>query len=164
MLQLATSLARTLSMCFWDWACRGLSLRYVSRECRPCCVDCVCCFRANRLSCVPTDWSFIVVDDQLRYSEWTDYLYGRSGLELADIDAIIEECGTATPCFVVPAGSLGFSVSVFSACGVVCLGSLVLRRSLYGYELGGKMKYPFGIFFIALWLLYVGLSTWKSYS
>jgi len=109
-------------------------------------------------------WSFIVVDDQLRYSEWTDYLYGRSGLELADIDAIIEECGTATPCFVVPAGSLGFSVSVFSACGVVCLGSLVLRRSLYGYELGGKMKYPFGIFFIALWLLYVGLSTWKSYS
>jgi len=67
-------------------------------------------------------------------------------------------------CFVVPAGDLGFSVIIFGICAVLCLGGMVLRRSLYGYELGGKASTPFGVFFIMLWLFYVVMSTMKSYA
>ena len=39
--------------------------------------------------------------------------------------------------FVVPAGDLGYSVTVFCVCAVLCLGTLTLRRSVLGGELGG---------------------------
>uniref|UniRef100_A0A0D3J593 Sodium/calcium exchanger membrane region domain-containing protein n=2 Tax=Emiliania huxleyi TaxID=2903 RepID=A0A0D3J593_EMIH1 len=39
--------------------------------------------------------------------------------------------------FVVPAGDLGYSVTVFCVCAVLCLGMLTLRRSVLGGELGG---------------------------
>merc|ERR1711941_194280 len=38
---------------------------------------------------------------------------------------------------LVPAGSLAFSVSVFSTCALICIGLLIVRRKLYGGELGG---------------------------
>ena len=76
--------------------------------------------------------------------------------------------GTLTPSistsrhsrFAVPAGSLGYSVSIFSACAVTTLGVLFLRRAVFGYELGGSaiMSKLTALFFIALWLLYIVLS------
>ena len=39
--------------------------------------------------------------------------------------------------FVVPAGDLGYLVTVFCVCAVLCLGMLTLRRSVLGGELGG---------------------------
>jgi hypothetical protein len=62
--------------------------------------------------------------------------------------------------FAVPAGSLGFSVVVFSTCAVVCLLCLVARRKfLNGAELGGPTgpKYATAAFFTLLWFTYVGL-------
>jgi solute carrier family 8 (sodium/calcium exchanger) len=98
---------------------------------------------------------------------WEAYL-----LELPDsmlnpdqYEAILKlPCGGEGGCFVVPAGDLGFSVIIFGICAVLCLGGMVLRRSLYGYELGGKASTPFGVFFILLWFFYVVMSTMKSYA
>ena len=98
------------------------------------------------------------------FDDWIDYVYVRSGLNLDEITSVLADCGGTGPCFVVPAGALGFSVIVFSLCGVTCLSSLTLRRYLYGAELGGRAKYPFGIFFIFLWFVYVALSSSKSYA
>ncbi|CAA94387.2 Calx-beta domain-containing protein [Caenorhabditis elegans] len=70
--------------------------------------------------------------------------------------------------FRVDAGDLGFSVTVFMICSVLFLVVLVLRRKLKAFgqgELGG----PFGtktlsaLFFVGLWIVYVGLSIWKMY-
>uniref|UniRef100_A0A1I7U5H1 Calx-beta domain-containing protein n=1 Tax=Caenorhabditis tropicalis TaxID=1561998 RepID=A0A1I7U5H1_9PELO len=70
--------------------------------------------------------------------------------------------------FRVDAGDLGFSVTVFMICSVLFLIVLVLRRklALFGKgELGG----PFGpktlstLFFVGLWIVYVGLSIWNMY-
>jgi len=67
--------------------------------------------------------------------------------------------------FVVMGGNLGFSVSVFTACAVVCLCCLVVRRRALGGELGGPnnmLTYATGVMLVALWLVYVGLSSWKA--
>ena len=66
--------------------------------------------------------------------------------------------------FAVPAGSLGFSVVVFSVCAVLTLGILFLRRATLGVELGGNpglASWTAG-FFVLLWLLYVALSIWQE--
>jgi solute carrier family 8 (sodium/calcium exchanger) len=97
------------------------------------------------------------------YSRWLDYLYAESGLNLDQISDVVDVCGDQSTCFLVPAGDLGFSVIVFSLCGVTCLVSLVLRRKLFGAELGGRLALPFGSFFIFLWFLYVTLSALKIY-
>lgn len=65
--------------------------------------------------------------------------------------------------FVVPAGSLGFSVTVFAICAVVCLLTIVARRKKFGYELGGKMAKPTGAFFVFLWFFYVTMSSLQAY-
>jgi len=67
--------------------------------------------------------------------------------------------------FAVPAGDLGFSVGVFSACACTCLGVLVLRRWALGFELGGPTatKYGSAVFFVLLWFAYISLSASKSY-
>ena len=39
--------------------------------------------------------------------------------------------------FIVKAGDLAFSVTVFSICAVVCVAVLAMRRRLFGGELGG---------------------------
>lgn len=66
--------------------------------------------------------------------------------------------------FKVPAGSLSFSVAVFTPCATACLAVLLIRRKLGGYELGGdaKTKYATAILLVGLWLLYVALSSWKA--
>eukprot|EP00055_Hartaetosiga_balthica_P004026 m.9801 g.9801 ORF g.9801 m.9801 type:complete len:844 (+) comp3559_c0_seq1:53-2584(+) len=65
--------------------------------------------------------------------------------------------------FWVPAGDLAFSVIVFSVCCVLCLLTLLLRRFALGYELGGKYTKPTAVFFVFLWLVYVLLSSFKTY-
>ena len=67
--------------------------------------------------------------------------------------------------FVVPAGDLAFSVTVFCVCACSCIGLIMYRRHAYGAELGGPpgpQKLHAAIM-IGLWLLYVVLSCLKSY-
>ena len=56
-------------------------------------------------------------------------------------------------------------MSVFAACALVCLGTLLLRRATLGFELGGPR--PIAIitaaFFIFLWLVYIGASVMYTY-
>ncbi|ETN77634.1 sodium/calcium exchanger 1 [Necator americanus] len=70
--------------------------------------------------------------------------------------------------FSVPAADLGFSVTVFMCCSVVFLAVLLLRRTsaVFGQaELGGPFgpKFASGVFFVLLWLVYVGMSVWYTY-
>ena len=59
--------------------------------------------------------------------------------------------------FAVPAGTLGVSVAIFSACAVLTLGALMFRRATEGFELGGPSgsKYVTGIFMASLWGVYI---------
>lgn len=65
--------------------------------------------------------------------------------------------------FVVISGDLGFNLVVFSLCAVITIGTLMIRRKLYSAELGGPVPLKLGTagFFCFLWLLYIGLSSWK---
>lgn len=70
--------------------------------------------------------------------------------------------------FIVEAGSLGFSITVFSVAAVLSIALLVLRRntSYFGRgELGGPLgpRYASSIFLIGLWLSYVLLSALETY-
>ena len=64
--------------------------------------------------------------------------------------------------FYQDAGSLAFSVSVFSVCSVVCFSILAVQRSKGG-ELGGPHRHVVGVLFILLWLTYVVLSSLNTY-
>merc|ERR1719375_894651 len=66
--------------------------------------------------------------------------------------------------FIVRSGDLGFSVTVFTIVAIVCLATLMLRRSVIGYELGGPKgsKIASSIFFVCLWFVYVGLSSYNA--
>eukprot|EP00730_Choanoeca_flexa_P019991 TRINITY_DN9773_c0_g2_i1.p1 TRINITY_DN9773_c0_g2~~TRINITY_DN9773_c0_g2_i1.p1 ORF type:complete len:841 (+),score=251.91 TRINITY_DN9773_c0_g2_i1:109-2631(+) len=65
--------------------------------------------------------------------------------------------------FYVPAGDLAFSVTIFSLFCVVCLGGLLVRRFLYGAELGGPYTKQYAYVFMGLWFMYVLLSTLQTY-
>ncbi|CAC5384183.1 SLC8A [Mytilus coruscus] len=70
--------------------------------------------------------------------------------------------------FEVQAGSLVFSVVIYSICAVVTLGLLIVRRftGIFGKaELGGPTgpKMACGLFLIFLWFFYVLLSSLQSY-
>jgi len=64
--------------------------------------------------------------------------------------------------FIVEAGGLGFSVTVFSICATICIATLLVRRRLFGAELGGPKgpKYATAAFLVLLWLIYIALSSW----
>mmetsp|Transcript_5711 Transcript_5711/g.21645 ORF Transcript_5711/g.21645 Transcript_5711/m.21645 type:complete len:857 (-) Transcript_5711:68-2638(-) len=66
--------------------------------------------------------------------------------------------------FIVKAGSLGFSVGVFTVFALVCMGIMFARRSVYGGELGGPRitKWMTAIILCTLWIVYIGLSAWKA--
>jgi len=68
--------------------------------------------------------------------------------------------------FIVKAGSLGFSVAVFVSCASACLILLAVRRFTCGGELGGGTisKYASAVILVGLWLLYICLSVWKTFS
>jgi len=69
--------------------------------------------------------------------------------------------------FEVPAGDLGFSVTVFTLCALVTFALLFMRRYIgfFGGELGGNKcpKLATGIVMIFIWILYVILSALQSY-
>lgn len=62
--------------------------------------------------------------------------------------------------FVVPAGGLGFSVAIFTACALACFACLIVRRKLFGGELGGPLfpKIASGVLMVSLWFVYVSAS------
>lgn len=64
------------------------------------------------------------------------------------------------PGFVVPAGSLAFSVIIFTITSLLALATLTIRRSVYGFELGGPATaaYATSAFFVFLWFFYIGMS------
>jgi solute carrier family 8 (sodium/calcium exchanger) len=77
-----------------------------------------------------------------------------------------EEWGTVCPegCFLVPAGNLSFSVTVFTVTALSCIALLVYRRKAYGGELGGPAfaAKRDACILVALWFTYIVLSILKS--
>jgi solute carrier family 8 (sodium/calcium exchanger) len=66
--------------------------------------------------------------------------------------------------FEVQAGSLGFSVTIYTICAVLCVCVLLMRRfipALGGGELGGPVvfKWITFVFFVLLWFSYILLSS-----
>ena len=47
--------------------------------------------------------------------------------------------------------------------GIVCLGTLALRRRFLGAELGARLRKPTAALFVSLWLLYILLSALDAY-
>ena len=66
--------------------------------------------------------------------------------------------------FYVPAGELGFSVTVFSVTCVIAFLALFGQRVFNGAELGGPSRKPIAFLFIGLWFVYILLSSLKAYS
>jgi solute carrier family 8 (sodium/calcium exchanger) len=69
--------------------------------------------------------------------------------------------------FMNPAGSLSYSVVVFTCLAILCVGILQLRRVKFGGELGGKERGPkiiSAVVLASLWVLYLVLSILKSIS
>jgi Ca2+/Na+ antiporter len=73
------------------------------------------------------------------------------------------DSGTAG--FVVIAGALGFSVSVFCVCALLCLGTLLIRRQVFDGELGGPAgpRNATAVFFVLLWFVYIMASVLQIY-
>jgi len=67
--------------------------------------------------------------------------------------------------FLYPAGSLVFSVFVFFAFAVACIGLLTVRRNYCGGELGGPKTaaWASSIYLSSSWCIYVVISAMKSY-
>merc|ERR1719387_326175 len=81
-------------------------------------------------------------------------------------DKYLEKCPTG--CFIVESGDLTFSVVVFTLGAVVCLTVIRIRRVVYDGELGGPQgsdsKACSSFLLIMLWVFYICLSIWKSFS
>ena len=65
--------------------------------------------------------------------------------------------------FWVAAGSLNFSVTVFTLCSICAFALLALRRKRHGGELGGKHKNLVGLALVGLWATYVVFSAMEVY-
>jgi len=80
-----------------------------------------------------------------------------------DFDSGAIDSSFSSGAFIVKAGDLSFSVTVFSACAVVCVMTLAVRRRLFGGELGGPWigKVVSACILVSLWLFYIGMSFWK---
>lgn len=65
--------------------------------------------------------------------------------------------------YYIEAGSLGFSVVVFTSLAITCIITIIIRRNVVGGELGGTKNGRLGsaVFLCILWLLYIVLSTLK---
>merc|ERR1719326_2145451 len=87
--------------------------------------------------------------------------YAGSEKEAADLMKEYPDGGM----FAVYGGDLGFSVIVFCLCALTCIFTLMIRRRVGWGELGGPTtpKYVTAVFFVFLWFLYIGLSTFKTF-
>ena len=68
--------------------------------------------------------------------------------------------------FRVDAGSLGFSVSIYSITAVICIVTLLIRRFTFSKaELGGVMSVKVATFilFVFMWFMYIILSSMQVY-
>jgi len=67
-------------------------------------------------------------------------------------------------CFLVPAGNLSFSVTVFTCTAMTCIILLAVRRVVYGGELGGPnfASKRDALFLVSLWFIYIIVSILKS--
>lgn len=67
--------------------------------------------------------------------------------------------------YEVPAGSLGFSVAVFTVSAIFCIVLLMVKRRFAGAELGGEnpSRYGTGITLVAIWFIYILLSSLQAY-
>jgi len=83
-----------------------------------------------------------------------------------DLEIPVEFRTSDSAAFIVKAGSLGFSVAVFASCASACIILLAIRRFTCGGELGGATisKYVSAAAVVSLWLLYICLSIWKTFS
>jgi solute carrier family 8 (sodium/calcium exchanger) len=70
------------------------------------------------------------------------------------------EIGHRRQAYVVKAGSLAFSVTVFAICAGMALGLLAVRRRHFGGELGGPRtaKFLSTGFLVTLWFVYILMS------
>eukprot|EP00401_Gymnodinium_catenatum_P002717 CAMPEP_0117509350 /NCGR_PEP_ID=MMETSP0784-20121206/27429_1 /TAXON_ID=39447 /ORGANISM="" /LENGTH=970 /DNA_ID=CAMNT_0005304953 /DNA_START=117 /DNA_END=3027 /DNA_ORIENTATION=+ len=66
--------------------------------------------------------------------------------------------------FVVRAGNMGFSVVVFCICSAAALSLKIVRRKYIGCELGGPfdVKTSFSFTFVAYWVGYVTIVSWRA--
>jgi len=91
-------------------------------------------------------WKVMGKTDRWReeYASYPDLLKGDEGI------------------FVVIGGDLGFSVGVFSGCAIVAIAGLLVRRKLFGGELGGPdgAKKVTAVLLVTLWFIYIGMSSW----
>merc|ERR1719198_1075945 len=89
-------------------------------------------------------------------TEWADrYVCAGKGDWLGDLDSST----SSDAAFVVEAGTLAYSVIVFSSCAVVAILLLYIRRvtpSING-ELGGpkEIKWATSLFLVGLWGVYI---------
>merc|ERR1712039_230221 len=67
------------------------------------------------------------------------------------------------PAFVVESANLGFSVLVYTACSVLGIALLIIRRKFLSCELGGPRapKVSTSLSFVILWVSYVVLVSWR---
>jgi solute carrier family 8 (sodium/calcium exchanger) len=89
--------------------------------------------------------------------------YGESGVE--GWDSTAPKLGEDKFGFAVPAGSLGFSVTIFTVCSVICFVILYLRRITVGFELGGppdSAKWT-ALLFVGMWFFYILMSSLEAY-
>lgn len=92
--------------------------------------------------------------------DWKEHMYKGSTYESLYIGQY------ASGGFIMPAGSLSFSVTVFTVCSLLCFVLLAWRRKQYGGELGGPsfaQKRDSMIMF-SLWLVYIVASIIQSLS
>jgi len=66
--------------------------------------------------------------------------------------------------FMTPAGTLGFSVMIYTILACVGVVFFYIRRRVVGGELGGDPKIALisSFLFASLWFIYIGVSIWKS--
>ncbi|CAK0834313.1 unnamed protein product [Prorocentrum cordatum] len=64
--------------------------------------------------------------------------------------------------FVVPEGNLGFSLIVYSILATLCIALLMIRRVLFGGELGGPPvpKFASAALMVFMWFFYIGIFSW----
>eukprot|EP01051_Picozoa_sp_SAG22_P010148 SAG22_NODE_894_length_6640_cov_3.923559_4_plen_880_part_00 len=98
-------------------------------------------------------WSHMA--DEEAVEGWLSKYRRDYGDDQGVMDALALNPGGA---FMVPAGTLGFSVIVFSGGATTVLGGIMLRRKLFGAELGGPWAKIYGFIFIMTWFTYVALS------
>jgi solute carrier family 8 (sodium/calcium exchanger) len=89
------------------------------------------------------------------------------GIGIAWTIAAVYHAAKGTPGgFIVHAGTLGFSVTIFCVCALVCIVVMLMRRwQPIGGELGGPVKYKYATsaLFFGLWICYVLVSSLESY-